>query len=99
MSGSIPSQYECTLANLPLGEEAVVCDILSDGPVRRRLMDLGLVAGTRVRALFRSPSGDPVAYEIRGAVIALREEQASRVTIRLCPSVEMAVAPQTEYAA
>ncbi|MCI8496640.1 MAG: ferrous iron transport protein A [Clostridiales bacterium] len=95
----MPYLYECSLSRLPLGEEAVVCDILSDGPVRRRLMDLGLVAGTRVRALFRSPSGDPVAYEIRGAVIALREEQASRVTIRLCPSAEAAAAPHAEYAA
>lgn len=99
MSGAVPYLYECSLSSLPLGEEAIVCDILSDGPIRRRLMDLGLIAGTHVRALFRSPSGDPVAYEIRGAVIALREEQASRVTIRLCPSARVAASSQTEYAA
>ena len=47
------------------------------------MLDLGLVEGTNVEALHKSPSGDPVAYFIRGAVIALRGEDAKKVRIEL----------------
>lgn len=53
------------------------------GTQRRRMLDLGLVEGTNVEALHKSPSGDPVAYFIRGAVIALRGEDAKKVRIEL----------------
>ena len=46
-----------------------------------RLLDLGLIAGTEVMALEQSPSGDPIAYFIRGAVIALRSEDASQILV------------------
>jgi ferrous iron transport protein A len=49
---------------------------------RHRLMDLGVLPGTRVRAEFVSPTGEPVAYMIRGALIALRGEQADKIFIR-----------------
>ena len=52
-----------------------------EGAMRRRLLELGLVAGTRVRCLGRSPLGDPSAYEIRGAVIALRDRDSAGVLV------------------
>ena len=51
------------------------------GPERRRMLDLGLIPGTEVTAELRSPGGDPTGYRIRGAVIALRREQADQVQI------------------
>jgi DtxR family Mn-dependent transcriptional regulator len=51
------------------------------GPERRRLMDLGFVPGTEVKAVLSSPTGDPVAYELRGTLIALRHEQAGLVDV------------------
>jgi DtxR family Mn-dependent transcriptional regulator len=51
------------------------------GLERRRLMDLGVVPGTVIEAEMRSPSGDPTAYRIRGALIALRREQADQIYI------------------
>jgi len=51
------------------------------GPERRRLMDLGILPGTLVRAEMVSPGGDPTAYRIRGALIALRREQANLINI------------------
>jgi DtxR family Mn-dependent transcriptional regulator len=51
------------------------------GPQRRRLLDLGLVPGTLVEPELRSASGDPVAYRIRGALIALRADQARWIQI------------------
>ena len=52
------------------------------GLERRRLMDLGILPGTRIQVEMRSPSGDPTAYRIRGTTIALRKEQASHVQIQ-----------------
>ncbi len=45
------------------------------------MLDLGLVNGTPVEALQKSPSGDPTAYFIRGAVIALRSEDAGKILV------------------
>jgi DtxR family Mn-dependent transcriptional regulator len=72
-----------TLADLEDGQEARVIGIHTrlQGPQRRRLLDLGLVPGTTVTAELSSAGGDPVAYRIRGALIALREEQARWVQV------------------
>lgn len=72
---------ELPLNQLPIGRAARVKALKADGPVRRRLLDLGIVEGTDIQALFRSPSGNPVAYRIRGAVIALRADTSSRVMV------------------
>ncbi len=66
---------------LPLGKKAKVKALTSDGTIRRRMLDLGLINETIVEALQKSPSGDPVAYEIRGAVIALRQEEAAKIMV------------------
>lgn len=68
---------------LPIGSFGRVRKLTADGNTRRRMLDLGLISDTRVEALRKSPSGDPVAYEIRGAVIALRSEEASKILVEL----------------
>ena len=70
-----------TLNILPRGSAAIVSGLTTDGAMRRRLMDIGLTPGARVEALYRSCSGDPTAYLIRGAVIALRSEDARTVVV------------------
>lgn len=74
-----------TLADLRHGQSARVLDISSDirGIERRRLLDLGVLPGTVVKAEMRSPSGDPTAYRIRDAVIGLRAEQACMINVVL----------------
>jgi len=69
------------LSGLNEGQFARVTGLLHTGSIKRRLQDLGLVAGTKVRCLQKSPHGDPAAYSIRGAVIALRHEDARFVTV------------------
>lgn len=66
------------------GEEGVVVRLggAVQGPQRRRLLDLGVVPGTVIRAELASASGCPVAYRIRGAVIALRRAQAGDILMR-----------------
>jgi len=79
-----------SLSSLRVGEEAIVSHIspACRGRERRRFLDLGILPGTRISAEFRSPSGDPVAYRIRGALIALRHEQARLVKVSsLIPAV------------
>jgi len=72
-----------TLASLRLGDEAIVLRIAKacSGPPRRRLLDLGLTPGARIRAELRSPGGDPTGYRVRGAVVALRREQAAQILV------------------
>ena len=70
-----------TLTSLEPGQQAVVYELAATGDMRRRLQDIGLICGTKVKCIERSPLGDPVAYGIRGAVIALRQEDAGMVQI------------------
>ena len=50
--------------------------------MRRRVQDLGLVPGTRVTCVRRALSGDPIAYRIRGAVVALRKCDAAQIEVQ-----------------
>lgn len=70
-----------TLQKIPEGETVRVNSLLASGAMRRRLQDIGLTPGTSVRCLQKSPAGDPVAYLIRGAVIALRSEDSSKILV------------------
>ena len=75
------------LEHLSEGQSAYVTLVAVEPAMRRRLADLGLIRGTRVTCLYRSPAGDPVAYLIRGAVIALRGQDTSRIQVRPVPSM------------
>lgn len=70
-----------SLNDLKHGQTAKVRSLLSTGSIRRRLLDIGLIEGTEVECLQKSPAGDPVAYLIRGAVIALRSEDSMNVLV------------------
>lgn len=70
-----------TLLSVPIGGAATVAGIRGGGAMRRRLMDLGLTAHATVEHLFDAPSGNPRAYQIRGTVIALRNDDAAAVDV------------------
>ena len=69
------------LGMLNKDEECVVLLIENDRSIKRRLQELGVVDGTKIKCLYKSPLGDPSAYLVRGAVIALRREDADTVLI------------------
>lgn len=71
-----------TLNHLKPGEKAVVQELLSRGSMRRRFLDIGLIENTPIECLGRSPGGDPSAYLIRGAVIAIRSEDSEDILLR-----------------
>lgn len=63
------------------GHRAHVKELTSTGSIRRRLLDIGLVEDTEVECLGSSPMGDPCAYLIRGAVIAIRSEDCRGILV------------------
>ncbi|MBN1313708.1 MAG: FeoA domain-containing protein [Anaerolineae bacterium] len=76
------------LTNLKPGEDVQMVAISPRirGAERRRLMDLGLLPGTTIKVEMESAGGNPIAYRIRGAVIALRKSQAELISV--CPEVD-----------
>ncbi len=70
-----------TLSDIPVGSGAYVRELTHTGGMRRRLSDIGLVRGTRVTCLFAAPSGDPRAYAVRSAVVAIREPDARKILV------------------
>lgn len=70
-----------TLDAMTPGRHAAVSALLCSGSIRRRLLDLGMIPGTRVVCIGRSPLGDPSAYLVRGAVIALRRKDCRQILI------------------
>ena len=78
---------ETKLSMFRPGESGIVHSV--DGEARGlagRLRDLGFTAGTRVTCVCVSPLGDPVAYRVRGALIALRREDAAMIRVSPCQS-------------
>ncbi len=73
---------EYTLAQLAPGECAQVERLCAKAGMRRRMQEIGLIPGTQVCCMFQSPSGDPAAYRIRGALIALRRQDAHTVLVK-----------------
>lgn len=83
-AGSISTDDQPTLVALDMGETAEVTGLspACQGIQRRRLLDLGIVPGTLVSAELSAMGGDPRAFVVRGALIALRRDQQAWVRIR-----------------
>ena len=66
---------------LKVGESGMIIDLSAEGILRRRLLDLGFVPGVAVKSERKSPFGDPMAYKVRGAIIALRREETETISV------------------
>ncbi len=71
-----------TLNQLPPGKTAVIRQISVPQALRCRLLDLGMVPGTRVKVRKYAPFGDPIELSLRGYTLVIRREAAERITIR-----------------
>lgn len=69
------------LKDMTPGEKATVKQLLSSGTIRRRLLDIGLTENTEVECVGKSPAGDPSAFLICGAVIAIRSEDSKDILV------------------
>lgn len=72
------------LSELENGAVAVVeeVSIEANGHLRRRLMEMGLVRGTRVRLVKRAPFGDPIELRVGAYSLTLRRDEACHVKVR-----------------
>ncbi len=69
------------LNELNLKETGEILEIKCEENVKRRLLDLGMVKGTKISPVLKSPSGDPKAFDIRGTLIAIREDDTKLIEI------------------
>jgi DtxR family Mn-dependent transcriptional regulator len=74
---------QTTLAELQPGQRAVIRRVQGEGTLRRRLMDLGLIAGTPVKMERSAPLGDPLEILVKGTHLSLRREEASSVQVEI----------------
>lgn len=86
--GELPGELQeeaniVRLSDLKKGESAIVKGLMPScaGLERLRLLDLGFVNGSKITYEFASPFGSPVTYRVRGALIALRREQADNILV------------------
>jgi ferrous iron transport protein A len=80
MEGNLDREPKAkALSDLSVGQTGVMRSVNATGMVRNRLLDLGFLPGTKVTVVRRAPLGDPTAYRVRGAMLALRHEDASLV--------------------
>ena len=71
------------LNDLPLNTECYIENLFAKDNLKRRMLDLGLIKGTKIKPVFISPSGDPTAYEVRGSLIAIRKNDAKLLKVTL----------------
>ena len=72
---------EISMNSMKIGDIAQVIRLNLTGRIRQRLQDIGLIEGTRIQCTLKSPSGDPKAFLIRGAVMAIRSEDCENVRV------------------
>jgi ferrous iron transport protein A len=74
-----------SLAQLPEGRSATIRDIDTSSPTSQRLLDLGFVPGTPIKAIQKAPLGDPTTFQIRGYQVGLRKSEADLINIEVKP--------------
>lgn len=69
------------LEDLDIGETATVVKVGGEGTLRKRILDLGITKGCKVRLLRVAPFGDPIEIELRGYRLTVRKTEASVVEV------------------
>lgn len=70
-----------TLADLPIGKEAVIKTVGGEGNLRGRFLDMGLIPRTRVKVMKVAPMGDPIQIHLRGYDMTIRKEDAAMIEL------------------
>jgi ferrous iron transport protein A len=71
-----------TLKDLKPGEEGIVASIGEKGPIRRRIMDMGVTPGASIKVVKVAPLGDPIEVTIRGYELSLRKDEAKQIQMK-----------------
>lgn len=70
-----------TLKDMKVGETATVAKLHGEGPVKRRIMDMGITRGVEVLVRKVAPLGDPMELNVRGYELSLRKAEAERIEV------------------
>ena len=70
-----------TLRDIPVGGDAVVVRLAGQGPLKRRIMDMGITKGASVHGRKVAPLGDPIEVTVRGYELSLRKDEAENVIV------------------
>jgi ferrous iron transport protein A len=73
------------LSKLALGARARITAIRGVGPMRRRLMDMGLVPGEAVQVVKVAPLGDPIEVTVKSYCLSLRKQEAEGIAVEVTP--------------
>ncbi len=71
----------CKLSELPLMTEAAITSVEIDNALTRRMAQLGISRGEMITPVFKSPFGDPIAYSVKGCVVALRKSDCEAIKV------------------
>lgn len=74
---------DTTLKQMHIGDSGVVVGIGSKGPMKRRLMEMGVTPGADIRVVKVAPLGDPIEVTLRGYELSLRKNEAEQIKVRL----------------
>ncbi|SHI49147.1 FeoA family protein [Propionispora hippei] len=69
------------LSELKPGEQGVVVKVKGNGPVYRRIVDMGIVPGANITVLKYAPLGDPIEIKVKGFNLSLRKSEASMIQL------------------
>lgn len=72
-----------SLNTIPLNQLVTINSLNCTGSIKRRLLDLGLIDGANIIPILQSPAGELTAYEIRGTVISIREEDTKKIIVEV----------------
>ena len=70
-----------TLREVKVGQTVTVKKLSGDGPVKRRIMDMGITKGVEIFIRKVAPLGDPVEVTVRGYELSLRKDDASMIEV------------------
>ena len=70
-----------TLKDAKVGETVTVKRLHGEGPVKRRIMDMGITKGVQVHIRKVAPLGDPVEITVRGYELSIRKADADRIEV------------------
>lgn len=73
---------ECiTLDKLEIGKKGIIRKVRGEGPLRIRLLDMGIIPNTEIKLIKKAPMGDPIEISLRGYELTLREEDAKKIDV------------------
>ena len=72
-----------TLDQLPINQKGIILELNCNPSIKKRLLDLGLIPNTKIIPIMKSIAGDPIAYEVRNIIIAIRKQDAEKIQVTI----------------